>query len=326
MSIAPMRIALLVASLVPFAAGAKEPVDPADVPKQLGELGRIMSRPLPVYPGSQLSLDEPDRHFCCEFTTRDGIDKVTAFYQRAAGATVVDQPGLMKRFPDMNREVADVTGMAREVAAGKPGPGVTLRYMIFAEVSDGSRRAGDVVAVACSGGTCRYGFLAERLLPQDRHFADEWEQRFGRGGAGRGGDGRGAAQSGFRAALPSMDLSGFTREPIEAQGGDVPSASVRWAREEAFYQVAIYDLSRQREAVDQFLAVDPGSGLRKVKVNGAWPGVEATRPPENGVSSGERRFLVHGRYGVEVTWEAPGAPASTVDRLCGALDVKSLPR
>jgi hypothetical protein len=308
---------LLASSAAPGGQGSSQIVE------QLTELGRIMNRPLPVYPGARLDFEDATERDGCAFTTKDPVGKVTAFYERMAKATVLDLPGLLKRFPEM----------AKGAALQRQPPGVTLRYLVFAEVGEGGRRAVDAMEVVCAGGACRFSIRPGRLLPADQHFGDEWRTHFAQAPVPRSGP---AAQ--LAGAVPLYDPPGFKRQPISADEGEVPSIQVRWEQgagrqgedggggEVSAYVLTLGDLKGRTELLGDHLSVQGASGLKKVKVNGAWPGVELIEGPNDGLYHGERRFVVHGRYAVELVYDGRGSPLATLDRLCKELKVDELAR
>ena len=136
--------------------------------EDLAALERTLSRPLPVYPGAKLDFEDATERHCCAFSTRDAVGKVTGFYERTVKATVLDLPGLLKKYPEL----------AKTAALKEQPPGMTLRYVVLAEIAEGGRRAVDAMEVVCAGGTCRFQVASKRLLPADQHFQDEWKAHF----------------------------------------------------------------------------------------------------------------------------------------------------
>lgn len=286
--------------------------------QRLEGLERALSRPVPVYPGSKLDFQEAEERRCCAFVTGDAADQVGAFYQRSVKASVFDLPGLRKRYPEVTKGAA----------LGQEPAGTTLRYVVLAEARDEQGRlALDALLIACAAGRCRYHFAAKRLLPADAHFQAEWASHFRAAQLPAGA----APRSALGKALPAGDLPGFTRQPVASEEGDAPSATVRWEKaldggELAFYQLTLTDLALQKEGLADQVAAPPGTGFRKVKVNGAWPGIEELNLVDDGPGSGERRFALHGRYLVELRFEGRGSPVATFDRLCRELEADALPR
>lgn len=282
--------------------------------EDLAALERTLSRPLPVYPGAKLDFEDATERHCCAFSTRDAVGKVTGFYERTVKATVLDLPGLLKKYPEL----------AKTAALKEQPPGMTLRYVVLAEIAEGGRRAVDAMEVVCAGGTCRFQVASKRLLPADQHFQDEWKAHFAQ-----------ASATGVTApvqlakALPLVDLAGFTREPVQTDEGDLPSVQLRWEKgggEGSSYVLNLADLKGAQEPLDDHLSTGGTAGFKKVKVNGTWPGVDLLQETGDGTYHAERRFVVHGRYAVELVYDGRGSPAATFDRLCKELKADALPR
>ncbi len=261
----------------------------------------IRAKELPVYPGAKLVMEhEPgEKAPCCDFLTRDSLDKVLSFYEKALKIKPLDPKGLATKYPDMKQQVAAMTKQMP--------PQMKIRFFVLDE---NTRELFEVVSTSRG---VSFSIAEQQLGAKDARFSAEYKDKLAE--ASGTAAPKLSSTSQLAAALPSAPPAGFNQEGEvnEDSGSAQPTVSIAYSkpvrmgkdRDEGGgemgvgIQITISDTGGNSEFAREMIKAERKEE-KAVKVMGKYVGKESVEKNDYGCVESRKTFLVNNRYLVEV--------------------------
>jgi hypothetical protein len=263
---------------------------------------------IPVYPGASLQpVNGPaEESTCCDFVTKDALDKVIAFYEIALKIKAFDATALAAKYPDMKPQINNMTSQMP--------PQMKIRFFVLQETVFQGKKGAELFEVTSDPSGTHFTVTGSQFLPKDAHYAEDWQEANAKTAGTDKPKKSGTEQ--LSNALPSNPPVGFTKGEINSETSGNPTINVTYSKlvkkgtggEDGagnLYNtitVTITDASGDLEFANGIIKAE-GQGETAVKVKGKYDGKENVEKNDFGCVGSGKVFLVNNRYLVEIRAE-----------------------
>ena len=285
------------------------------------QTGTPGSHNIPVYPGaSLLTKNTPaEESYCCDFVTKDAMDKVIAFYEAALKTKALDATALGAKYQDMKPQI--------DMMISHMPPQMKMRFFVLQEIVFQGKKEAELFVMGSDPSGVHFSITESQFLTKDAHFVADWQEAMAKSSGTA--EPKAIDPSQLEAALPSTPPAGFKKHEVgsEKNNGismtsgppisERPSICVAYSKlfkkaveyadggaPDEYYMISIYITDESGDEAytsgGSSWIKAKGPGEKDVKVKGKYDGNESVEKNDSGCVGADKKFIVNNRYLIEI--------------------------
>lgn len=269
-----------------------------------GTPGSIENKPIPVFPGASLVTSRivGEEASCCDFNTKESLEKVVGYYETALKTKALDAAALAVKYPDMKAQI--------DMMLSQMPPQMKIRFFVLQEYLFQGKKGAELFEVVSDVSGVHFNISETKLLANDTHYEAEWKEAIGltSENADRKVVDPVLLETGFPVSVPA----GFEKGEVIYENGEQPMVSVSYSKlvkkangsegsDNSYVDISISitDGLASMEYVSEMIKVER-EGEKAVMVKGRYEGKEGIEKNDYGCVGAQKVFIVNNRYLAEI--------------------------
>jgi len=269
-----------------------------------GNTGSPENRPIPVFPGASLVTSRiiGEEASCCDFNTKESLEKVIGFYETALKTKALDAAALAVKYPDMKAQI--------DMMISQMPPQMKIRFFVLQEYMIQGKRGAELFEVVSDVSGVHFNISETKLLANDTHYEAEWSEAMGQ--TKEESDQKPLDPVIIGNSLPATAPAGFEKGEVNFEKGEQPMVSVSYSKlvkkangsegsdnKYVDINISITDGLTSMEFVTDMIKAER-EGEKTVIVKGRYEGKEVIEKNDSGCVGAQKVFMVNNRFLVEI--------------------------
>jgi hypothetical protein len=285
---------------------------------------------IPVYPGASLQSENTagEESNCCNFETKDALEKLSAFYENALKTKALDAATLATKHPGMKTQV--------DMMSAQMPPQMKIRFFVLQELIVEGKKGAELFELMSDPSGVHFTITESQFQSKDSHFANDWKEKMAK--ITETSKPAPVDPMKLATALPAIAPAGFEKGEVTSESTGQSSVNVTYTKPVKkgsggengsgnvynTINVTITDESGDMGFASGMIKPE-GQGEKAFKVKEKYDGKLKEEKNDHGCVGTQITFLVNSRYLVEINADRI-CELEVLNKFIDSMNISNLPK